>query len=50
MFKNITKLKVFEVIGILMTAIGGIITAVISGKKNEKTLERLVNEKMANKQ
>ena len=47
---KITKLTILEIFGVLFTVAGSIVTAIVTGKKNEKTLEKLVNEKLANKQ
>jgi len=47
---KITKLTVLEICGVVFTVAGSIVTAIVTGKKNEKTLEKLVNEKLANKQ
>jgi hypothetical protein len=47
---KITKLTILEICGIVFTLIGSLVTAIVTGKKNEKTLEKLVNEKLANKQ
>lgn len=47
---KITKLTILEICGIVFTLAGSLVTAIVTGKKNEKTLEKLVNEKLANKQ
>jgi len=47
---KITKLTILEICGIIFTLTGSLVTAIVTGKKNEKTLEKLVNEKLANKQ
>lgn len=44
--KNINLLKVGKWVGIAASAIGMIVSSVVSSKENEKALAKLVDEKM----
>lgn len=39
------KVKVGKVLGLLLTLGGTVVTAWVTGKENERTLEKLVNKK-----
>ena len=39
------KVKIAKVLGLVLTVGGTIVTSWVTGKENEKTLERLVNKK-----
>lgn len=47
---KITKLTILEICGIVCTFLGSIATSIVTKKRNEKTIERMVSEKLANKQ
>ncbi len=46
---KITKLNVLEIAGVLCSVAGMIVTSIVTGKKQEATLSRLVDERLASK-